>query len=246
MANRPVGLVTAPEYNEDTFDIGDVKWSARRIASSGWLLADGSAVSRTTYSDLFAAIAPSLGAVTVTIASPGVFTLANHGLAVGDSIFLTTTGALPTGLSPNTLYYVVSVPSSSTFQVSAIRGGTAINTSGSQSGTNTLWFCPFGLGDGSTTFNLPDGLGRTLVGNAGSVAGAAAVSGLGNNEGVANNLRNISHRHQESGGGGSGSTQQIAAALAATSGLYPNYTSGDGNNQDGPARLVLNLFVKYA
>ena len=238
MANRPVGLVTAPEYNEDTFDIGDVKWSARRIPTSGWLAADGSAVSRTTYSDLFAAIVPSLGTFTVTIASPGVFTLANHGLNIGDHLFFTTTGALPTGLSPNTIYYVITVPDANTFTVTATPGGSAINTSGSQSGTHTCWFCPYGLGDGSTTFNLPDQRGRVPVGV--SPGGKELVHALGHNDGRAQNLRGISHHH---------TGVYISSAnnhLGTSAGSDIGSTSGDADNTDYPAYLVLNLFVKYA
>lgn len=74
--------------------------------------------------------------VTITIASPGVVTWNNHGLANGQSVVLTTTGALPTGLSTGTTYYVVN-RAANTFQLSATSGGSAINTSGTQSGTHT-------------------------------------------------------------------------------------------------------------
>jgi hypothetical protein len=76
--------------------------------------------------------------VTVTIASPGVFTWNAHGMANGDPIVFTTTGALPTGLSANTQYWVVN-EATNTFQVAATIGGAAINTSGSQSGVHTAW-----------------------------------------------------------------------------------------------------------
>jgi microcystin-dependent protein len=126
-------------------------------APIGWLACDGSAISRATYPALFAIVAPTFGTITVTIASPAVVSATGHGLQVGDQVYFTTTGALPTGLSANTLYYVITAGfGSNSFEVSATRGGSAINTSGSQSGTHTMVKCPFGLGDGSTTFNLPD------------------------------------------------------------------------------------------
>jgi microcystin-dependent protein len=251
MANRTVGItVTGPQYNEDTFDIGDLKWSARRVASSGWLLANGSAVSRTTYASLFAAIAPSLGAVTVTLATPGVFTLTAHGLTVGDSIYLTTTGALPTGLSANTLYYVVSTPDANTFTVSATQGGSAINTSGSQSGTHTLWYCPYGLGDGSTTFNLPDGRGRGLVG-----PGPADVSpdvwALGQNDGTTLGHRGPRHRHtvNNTGAGNlvttSGGGQYVGGVTGGASVLTVGHDAVN-DPLDSSSYVVANLFVKYA
>lgn len=75
---------------------------------------------------------------TVTIASPGVFTVNNHGLRNGDVVILTTTGALPTGLTAATTQYFVVNAAANTFQLSATLGGAAINTTGTQSGTHTL------------------------------------------------------------------------------------------------------------
>ena len=76
---------------------------------------------------------------TVTIASPGVFTLKNHGLQNDDRVSFITSGALPTGLSVDTFYYIISNGlDDDNFQVSATRDGTAINTSGTQSGTHYL------------------------------------------------------------------------------------------------------------
>jgi hypothetical protein len=74
--------------------------------------------------------------VTITIASPGVVTWTAHGFSNGNAIVLTTTGALPTGLTAGTTYYVVSA-AANTFSLAATVGGAAINTSGSQSGTHT-------------------------------------------------------------------------------------------------------------
>lgn len=74
--------------------------------------------------------------VTITIASPGVVTWTGHNFLAGSPIVFSTTGALPTGLTAGTVYYVVS-PAVNTFQVSATSGGAPINTSGSQSGVHT-------------------------------------------------------------------------------------------------------------
>lgn len=76
---------------------------------------------------------------TMTIASPAVVTLANHKLVAGQIVRFTTTGALPTGVQAGLDYYVISTGlTTSTFQFSATSGGSAINSSGSQSGTHTL------------------------------------------------------------------------------------------------------------
>lgn len=74
---------------------------------------------------------------TISIASPAVITQTNSYVA-GQRIFFRTTGALPTGLSANQVYYVSATGlSTSSFQVSATQGGASINTSGTQSGSHT-------------------------------------------------------------------------------------------------------------
>lgn len=82
----------------------------------------------------------SLGAPTITVATPAVVTLASHGLIVGEAIFFTTTGALPTGITANTVYFVISAGfTTGAFEISTTAGGSAVNTSGSQSGTHSLF-----------------------------------------------------------------------------------------------------------
>ena len=81
--------------------------------------------------------------VTVTIATPGVFSWAGHTLQNGDKIKFSTTGALPTGIVAATEYFVVGV-ASGTFSVAATSGGAAIATSGSQSGVHTAATVPTG------------------------------------------------------------------------------------------------------
>jgi hypothetical protein len=74
--------------------------------------------------------------LTVTIASPAVFTLGGS-LPDGTAIQIQTTGALPTGLLPYTTYYVKN-SSGVTCNLSATYGGASINTSGTQSGTHRV------------------------------------------------------------------------------------------------------------
>lgn len=82
----------------------------------------------------------SIGTFTVTIAAPGVFTCANHGLVEGDAICFSTTGALPTGINATSVFYVTATSlTSSTFTVASSKYGAVITTSGSQSGTHTLY-----------------------------------------------------------------------------------------------------------
>lgn len=78
--------------------------------------------------------------VTVTIASPGVFTATAHGLAANDTVIFETDGALPTGLTADTtIYYVISTGlTADDFRVSTTKGGSAVNTSGTQSGNHSF------------------------------------------------------------------------------------------------------------
>ena len=76
------------------------------------------------------------GVVTLTIASPCVITLSNI-LAEGTAIKLATTGALPTGLTAGTTYYLINVDGA-TANLAATLTGSAINTSGSQSGVHSI------------------------------------------------------------------------------------------------------------
>lgn len=76
---------------------------------------------------------------TVTIATPAVFTSVAHGLFINQAVVLTTTGALPTGLTAGNTYFVIAAGYTlDTFQLSSTVGGSAINTTGSQSGTHTV------------------------------------------------------------------------------------------------------------
>ena len=76
---------------------------------------------------------------TVTIASPAVVT-AVFSLPNGTPVMLTNSGypsALPTGLSPGTIYYVVNT-SGNTFNLALTAGGAAITTTGTQSGDHYI------------------------------------------------------------------------------------------------------------
>ncbi len=83
------------------------------------------------------------GTCTITIATSGVITFTNT-FAAGDSVKFTTTGALPTGITAGTVYFVsASALSGSSFKIagsysSAIAGTGSVATSGTQSGVHTV------------------------------------------------------------------------------------------------------------
>lgn len=76
------------------------------------------------------------GTVTFTIATPCVATFSVL-LAEGTAVQFSTTGALPTGLSTGTTYYLRNVDGV-TANLSATPTGAIINTSGTQSGTHSV------------------------------------------------------------------------------------------------------------
>ena len=74
-------------------------------------------------------------AATITNANPGVVTGA--ALPAGTAITLTTTGTLPNNLLPGVTYYVIN-PVSNTFNLATTPGGSAIDTTGTQSGVHRV------------------------------------------------------------------------------------------------------------
>ncbi|TPL30170.1 hypothetical protein [Mesorhizobium sp. B2-4-7] len=80
---------------------------------------------------------PEAAGVGVSIADPAVITWPSHSLSANDLFYLATTGALPTGLTPDSPLYVKTVLTSGTFTASLTPGGAAIVTTGSQSGIHS-------------------------------------------------------------------------------------------------------------
>jgi phage-related tail fiber protein len=218
---------------------GEVCFFARNTAPTGFLKANGAAVSRTTYAALFAAIYKS-STVTMTIAAPGVVSWSGFTPSPNDAIEFTTTGALPTGFVTATKYYVVgaSIVPGVSFQLSATPGGTAITTAGSQSGIHTAHNAPFGIGDGSTTFNVPDLRGEFLRGWDDSRAIDASRS-FGSLQ-----LDDFkTHVHQEigtnSGATGSGSVGISGPGYSGTN------TAATGGTETRPRNVALLACIRY-
>lgn len=131
------------------------------------------------------------GSFTATIsnASPGVVTKTSHGLLDGDLVVLSTTGALPAGLSVATAYYVVN-KTANTFELSATYAGTSINTTDAGSGTHTVSYAglayrPLSISNLDVAASAAIALSklaaltsaRLIVGSAGNVPAAVDVTG---------------------------------------------------------------------
>jgi len=138
-------------WSPSSYALGGWNASAFLYAPTGNLASGNVSGSATAYSTW----TPGKSAtVTISNASPGVITYTAHALPVGSPIFLSTTGALPTGLSAGTTYYVKTVLTADTFTVASTPSGSAINTSSAGSGAHTLRTCPW-VRYGSVTATPP-------------------------------------------------------------------------------------------
>ena len=133
-------------------------------APTGGLLCDAAAVNCTTYMALAKKLVPNastLGNTSTSVATctadagTDEITCTGHGLSANDLVHFTNSGgALPTGLSANTVYYVKTVVSANVITVSATRGGAVLDITGAGTGTHTL----------HNKVNTPDLRGRTWIG----------------------------------------------------------------------------------
>ena len=106
----------------------------------------------------------TLTGATATAATPCVITKTLHGLIAGDSLILTA-GVLPTGLSLNTVYYVLAGGlTANDFEVSLTPGGTAVNTTGSAGSGITIEILTSG-----TYVDFKSAVGDGDLSNAGSL-----------------------------------------------------------------------------
>lgn len=111
-----------------------------QVISTGENVTFSSGTSVTLYRGSYSAIDLHEGnpIVTVSTASPAVVTVSNS-YAAGARFTFSTTGALPTGITAGTTYYVIATGlSGASFQFSTTPGGAAVNTSGTQSGQHKI------------------------------------------------------------------------------------------------------------
>ena len=128
------GLTTAVATNKNVY----VSWASGIGVNGLYNCTVASTDTTGLYIDIDYAYLSST--VTISIATPGVITWTGHGRVANDTIRITTTGSLPTGLTASTTtYYVKTVLDANTFTVSASSSGTVIDTTGTQSGVHTAF-----------------------------------------------------------------------------------------------------------
>lgn len=145
----PTGLVAGTKYYARDVTATTFKVSATS-GGAAITLSGTQSGTQTVYWDIysrFTSATPTAGNKTggrtpfnptINIASPATVTATSHALINGDRVLFQTTSLLPTGISANTVYFVINA-ATNTFQLSASSGGTAIGTSGTQSGTHTCF-----------------------------------------------------------------------------------------------------------
>jgi len=87
--------------------------------------------------------------VTISVADPSVVTWNDHGLLANQPVvFVNEGGTLPTGVTADTVYYVLATGlTANAFTFSASEGGTAVAVTAAGTGTNTAVASPLGMTD---------------------------------------------------------------------------------------------------
>lgn len=139
----------------DSMPVGSILWFANTTTTPpGWVAADGSAISRTTYATLFASIGTTYGSGdgSTTFNVPSVAaTTGKYFIRYTTSVGTVTTTSLAT--SPvGTMFHW---PTSSSYPTGFLAcDGSAVSRT-SYADLFALIGTTYGIGDGSTTFNLP-------------------------------------------------------------------------------------------
>lgn len=139
---------------------------------SGYLYCNGAEVSRATYPKLFKALVTDQAHTPVTVTlnitgGPVQVIKTAHGLKGGELLRMRTTGTWPAGMEDLELIDVIAYPSDANTIFIGLQAGIDGDYSPSDpvyaydpgqpgSGTFTFEISYFGLGNGTTTFNLPD------------------------------------------------------------------------------------------
>jgi microcystin-dependent protein len=147
-ANKPISTATQTALNQKADAAGVVPPGmtgdfATLLAPTGWLDQDGAAVSRTTYAALFAVMSAAIVGNTTSGSAVIAAVAATNAMWVGMPI---SGPGIPAGAT------VLSIVTNTSVTLSANATATATGI--------TATICPYGVGNGTTTFNVPDKRGR--------------------------------------------------------------------------------------
>lgn len=149
------GLNTNVAVSNDSMPVGSIMWYSTTTTPSGWLPADGAAVSRTTYATLFALISTTYGVGdgSTTFNVPSVSaTTGKYFVRYTTSLGAVTT----TSLATSPVGTMLDWPVTSSYPTGFLRAdGSAVSRT-SYADLFSLIGTTYGTGDGSSTFNLPN------------------------------------------------------------------------------------------
>lgn len=150
------GLNTNVAVSNDSMPVGSILWYANTsTVPPGWIAADGSAVSRTTYATLFTVIGTTYGSGdgSTTFNVPSV-------AATTGKYYIRYTTALgtqtTTSLSTAPVGTMIDWPVTSSYPTGWLRADGSAMSRTSYADLFALIGTTYGTGDGSTTFNLPN------------------------------------------------------------------------------------------
>jgi len=222
-----------------TGDAGKVDWFATTVTPPGYLDPTGAAVPRATFPALFAALVTNVGftAQTVTVDfTTDIFTKAAHGFNGGERVRFFSTGTIPAPLAANTDYFAIYI-SANTFYLATTaanaEAGTKVDITNNGTGVITYLQSLWGLGDGVTTFNLPNAADMF-------VRASSATRQVGTYQ------RDIvgPHTHPDDGSALAGSSG--AAVGVFSGGKTGSQNSGAGSGTETrPKNIGLKPFIKY-
>jgi microcystin-dependent protein len=149
-------LNTNTTTSNDSMPVGSILWFANTTTTPpGWVAADGSAISRTTYATLFASISTTYGSGdgSTTFNVPSVAaTTGKYFIRYTTSVGTVTT----TSLATSPVGTMLDWPVTSSYPTGFLRAdGSAVSRT-SYTDLFALIGTTYGTGDGSTTFNLPN------------------------------------------------------------------------------------------
>jgi hypothetical protein len=223
--------------------------AAMPFAFAGTLLCDGTTYPQANFPNLYNYLVRQ-ATVTLSLTSPGLVNWPAHGLPARVPVSFSTTGALPTGITAGTTYYVVS-PTTNSFNIATTPTGSAIAFSGSQSGVQTGICAPYGFNSTNATFNVPY-FGGTFLRAFDTVGGNDPNSAFGmfvadsvqnHNHGVGPNAAGAGAQFMGAGGGAGGPLAGGGSFRYSEDLTTGAMASGNAGSETAPKNVPVYLLI---
>lgn len=201
--------------------VGAVVASAAIAVPTGWLSCDGSAISRAAYANLYAAL--TIQQAGDTSAASAVISNMTDTADMAAGMPITGT-YIPAGTT------ILSVDSATQITLSANATGNAVG--------DAITVAPWGHGDGSVTFNLPDLRGEFLRG---LDDGRGVDSGRALGSSQADELRAHTHDYSRAQYGVAGG---LTGNNPNNAGLAAALTAPSGGSETRPRNIAVRYIIK--